>query len=413
MEGKASSVSPGGAASPASPASQASPRGGEQHVASSAYGAGGAGPSHALPQSLVLEHVSPATRLLEKRRQMFEVQEALDAQKEEFTRREEAFHRREEGLRKKDLELQESLIKFNKFLQENESKRNRAEKRAMDEAKQRRQKEAEIARLQGDLEAMRGEYATLERVVGGNLKYQRYLETVQEAVPEDYPEVSDLLNRYKTLSDANRDLTERLQTHEDLNESKRAEFVHFTKEQTNDILNFNNKIATMQKALETSESEVLRLQGDVDGQIRSVSDRTLEIGQALMAISNLLQRCTSKKHGAHLKHYQAFLDEQAQAQHQIPVYKRQDELTRKGALAMGELDVIASYLSDFRTMADEAKGVKFEKPLSLTAQERAQDLAILNERPTSSSGGDMSESRLTGSIIASESSFKPQRSSKK
>ena len=40
-----------------------------------------------LPQTLVLDHVSPATRLLEKRRQMFEVQEALEAQKAEFNRK--------------------------------------------------------------------------------------------------------------------------------------------------------------------------------------------------------------------------------------------------------------------------------------------------------------------------------------
>ena len=43
-----------------------------------------------LPQTLMLDHVSAATRLLEKRRQMFEVQEALSAQKEEFNRREDA-----------------------------------------------------------------------------------------------------------------------------------------------------------------------------------------------------------------------------------------------------------------------------------------------------------------------------------
>ena len=49
----------------------------------------------ALPQTLMLDHVSPATRLLEKRRQMFEVQEALNAQKDEFNRRENAFRRRE------------------------------------------------------------------------------------------------------------------------------------------------------------------------------------------------------------------------------------------------------------------------------------------------------------------------------
>ncbi|CAN0595366.1 unnamed protein product, partial [Laminaria digitata] len=38
------------------------------------------------PPNFLLDHVSPATRLLEKRRQMFEIQEALEAQKEEFSR---------------------------------------------------------------------------------------------------------------------------------------------------------------------------------------------------------------------------------------------------------------------------------------------------------------------------------------
>jgi hypothetical protein len=66
---------------------------------------------------LNLDNVSPATRLLEKRRQMFEVQEALETQKEEFARKEEMFKRREDGLRLKDLQLQEALIRFNKFLQ--------------------------------------------------------------------------------------------------------------------------------------------------------------------------------------------------------------------------------------------------------------------------------------------------------
>lgn len=49
--------------------------------------AGGDGASQAAMQhNFLLDHVSPATRLLEKRRQMFEIQEALEAQKEEFAR---------------------------------------------------------------------------------------------------------------------------------------------------------------------------------------------------------------------------------------------------------------------------------------------------------------------------------------
>lgn len=43
-----------------------------------------------MPRNFLLDHVSPATRLLEKRRQMFEIQEALETQKEEFLRQDGA-----------------------------------------------------------------------------------------------------------------------------------------------------------------------------------------------------------------------------------------------------------------------------------------------------------------------------------
>ncbi len=310
----------------------------------------GGSPGEKMPQTLTLDHVNPSTRLLEKRRQMFEVQEALDAQKEEFARREEAFRRREEGLRKKDLELQESLIKFNKFLQENESKKCRAEKRAAEEAKQRKIKEGEIERLKEQLASMTDESAKLKEKVEKNIMYQRYLEQVQDMVPEDYPEISDLLNRYKTLQDANADLKMRQSTHEDLNEKKRAEYVNYTKEQTNDILNFNNKIASLQKALETAESAAIRVQNEVDAEIRSTSDRTLELGQILMAVENLLLRCTSKRHGAILKHQETNKDD-AQGQARAAT----DELRKKARQAMSDLEVIAAYLVDFSDIAGGAK----------------------------------------------------------
>jgi hypothetical protein len=131
---------------------------------------------------------------------MFEVQEALDAQKEEFARREDAFRRREEALRKKDLELQESLIKFNKFLQENESKRNRAIKRAADEKKQRELKEIEIEKLTKQYLGKKVDEKAMKQQVQQNIKYQQFLTDVVDHVQgtsEDFPEVQDLLNRYE------------------------------------------------------------------------------------------------------------------------------------------------------------------------------------------------------------------------
>lgn len=255
-----------------------------------------------MPQTLTLDHVSPATRLLEKRRQMFEVQEALDAQKEEFARREDAFHRREDGLRKKDLELQESLIKFNKFLQENESKRNRAVKRASDEVKQRLVKEQEVVRLKEQLAQLQLESEALGDQVKKNVKYMRYLELVQETVPEDYPEVADLVNRYHTLKETNRDLLRNQASHEEENESKRVEFSTFQKERANEILNFNNQIAALQRRLELEELQGVRMQHEADASLRQTTQKTLALGQIIMAIGNLLQRSTSGMHGQILKH---------------------------------------------------------------------------------------------------------------
>ena len=159
---------------------------------------GGRGTTN-LPTTLMFDHVSPATRLLEKRRQMFEVQEALNGQKDEFNRREDAYRRREDGLRRKDLELQESLIKFGKFLQENESKRNRALKRAADERKQQDAKDIEIKKLERQLQQLLIDENDLKEKVEANLQYQDYLENVCHTMSKYFPEISDILSRYGTL----------------------------------------------------------------------------------------------------------------------------------------------------------------------------------------------------------------------
>lgn len=77
------------------------------------------------------------------------------------------FRKREEVLKKKDLELQESLIRFSKFLQENDSKRARAEKKAADEVKSRQLKEREIEQLAEAVEQKRDEKEHADDVLEG------------------------------------------------------------------------------------------------------------------------------------------------------------------------------------------------------------------------------------------------------
>ena len=312
-----------------------------------------------MPQTLVLENVAPATRLLEKRRQMFEVQETLDAQKEEFARREEAFRRREEGLRQKDLELQDSLIRFNKFLQENESKHSRAVKRAAEEARQRKIKEAEILDLQQQLVEAQEEQRRLQLKVQRNQKYERYLVDVQERNTDEFGEVSELKNRYTTLKSAYNEGRTTQRITEERNESERAEFLEFTKTATNEILNFNNQIASKQKQLEIAEKNAQQAQYAWEKSIEGAARQTLMTGKVLMAVENLLQRCTAK-HGQRLKHTlneTKFAEGDDGAEEHLAKIKDK-ELKEKGASAIQHLEIIKNYMKDFAAITEAYKKQK-------------------------------------------------------
>lgn len=60
--------------------------------------------------------LTPATRLLEKKREMAEVETALAAQKEDFQLKMETLQQRRDDLERKERNLKEQLLKFEKFL---------------------------------------------------------------------------------------------------------------------------------------------------------------------------------------------------------------------------------------------------------------------------------------------------------
>ena len=237
-----------------------------------------------MPHTLVLEHVSPATRLLEKRRQMFEVQENLETQKVEVLKR------REEGLKKKDLVLQESLIRFSKFLQENDSKRTRAEKKAIDEIKLRLSKERDIGDLSRSLAKLQAERDTTSEVADANLRYQKFLEVVLET-SDEYQEIGDLLMRHATLEATNNDLRQHARECAELNEQTRAELQAYTKSKADEILNLNNRISRLKKEMEGKERETMGHEMRKDYAVQAASQKTLQHGQVTMATENLFLRC--------------------------------------------------------------------------------------------------------------------------
>lgn len=291
------------------------------------------------PQQLFFDNVSPATRLLEKRRQMYEVQDALENQKNRFMKDEEGFKKKEEQLRQKDLQLQHQLFRFNKFLQDNEAKRRRAETRAAEEAAQIKAREEEIKELEKQLEEGERQRAALEDEVERNRKYEEFLEKVKDEC-DDYQDIGDLVVRHDTLEGANKDLMELQQANNSKIENLRNEYRNYSKAQQMEMLELTNRSASMQQDLDDSQKERLLLEQQVDKARQDDSKHSLYSGRVLMSIENLYLRCTSKN--STIRH-----DDESQRKGE-----EDDELEQK---PIRELKVIMAYIKDFKSMVESLR----------------------------------------------------------
>ena len=90
-----------------------------------------------------LPTASQSTLLLQKKKEMAEVQQQLDRKKEEFMQRMQRCHEKEVDLAAKQEHIKEQVRKFDKFLKDNDAKRVRASRKAAEEEKLREQKEIE------------------------------------------------------------------------------------------------------------------------------------------------------------------------------------------------------------------------------------------------------------------------------
>ena len=94
---------------------------------------------------------------------MREVDEALELMKEEYKNRMEACEERRMQFELKQAKMREQVLKFEKFVQENDAKRQRAEAKAKSERKTYDQKCQELNMLMAKMEGMERDQKELER----------------------------------------------------------------------------------------------------------------------------------------------------------------------------------------------------------------------------------------------------------
>lgn len=187
------------------------------------------------------------------------------------------------------------------------------------------------------------EEQSLKAEVLKNAKYQEFLESVVVQMTKDFPEVSDVLNRYKTLKGVNQDLRAKKEVEDETVESLQREYQSYRKEMENKVLNGANEIADKQILLEHTLMKKTKLQGDIDTSNLEASDKTTQLGQVLGAVSNVLERC----------------EESFRRRHNKPTMRRTGELTDGSSLveqvlrALPKLEEVAMFMIDYRDICKE------------------------------------------------------------
>eukprot|EP01041_Mallomonas_annulata_P010582 gene10582-22081_t len=234
---------------------------------------------------------SQSTLLLKKRKEMREVDEALELMKEEYKNRIDVCEERRQQFEQKQAKMREQVLKFEKFIQENDAKRQRAEIKAKQERKLYEQKCQELGALALKIEELEADQRNLDEELEQRSCYRQYLEKVIEVGDHGYEEISDLLNRYKTLQDANNDLMKHVQVNDVEIDILRQKLQALKMETQNQLLVSNSLMQHKQKVLEERRQLVKNEEEEKNLQEDSKKSIVRESGQVVQAIKNIFARC--------------------------------------------------------------------------------------------------------------------------
>ncbi|CAH8449240.1 unnamed protein product [Schistosoma margrebowiei] len=231
-------------------------------------------------------NLTNSTKLLEKYKELKNVQSALTAKKEEFRVKMECMQRRREDLEKKECELKESLIKFDQFFKDNDEKRVRATKKISTEKGLQQQKQTEINILNDDIARFTKIREKEERKVKSLLKYRLFLESVVK-MSDEFSDIYELISRYDALKANLEDLRNSDAKAQKLIDSKSSELVHFKKTKQDEKLSLTNEIVELRNHLELQQMSGRNKETQWEHTRDLAANRIYELSTIVIAVANM------------------------------------------------------------------------------------------------------------------------------
>jgi hypothetical protein len=238
---------------------------------------------------------SQSTQLLKKRKEMKEVDNALELMKNDYKRRMDDCEERRISFENKQAKMRDQVLKFERFIQENDHKRMRAEAKSKAERKLYMEKLDEIEKLKESLLKLQKSKEELQLQLQLRRCFRDYLENIVESSDKTsdmtYEEVPDVLNRYDVLTAANDDLVT-VEGVQDLKVDEYRKKLQLLQQQAQNIeLTGNSELQEKQKELELLREKYEKYEHENELKLDKEKNVQQEWGAVEGAVKNIYSRC--------------------------------------------------------------------------------------------------------------------------
>eukprot|EP00744_Colponema_vietnamica_P011808 GILI01016586.1.p1 GENE.GILI01016586.1~~GILI01016586.1.p1 ORF type:complete len:445 (-),score=91.77 GILI01016586.1:37-1371(-) len=233
---------------------------------------------------------SQSTLLLKKEAQARDVDRDLELARASFKRRMDILELRMRDFKSRQQDMREYVAKFEKYILENDIKRQRADTKYRQEVEASRRRQQEIDELEVQLQQLLEKKQELQGQWERLRCYQEYLESVL-GVEEDFQnDIELILNRFRTLSEGNKELSRHVDFCQHESDRLRHLTIDVNKASQDRILMDNSQLQRVLKEIESVQRDNGMSELVVEQRLGLTKNKTSELGRVQMSILNIFTR---------------------------------------------------------------------------------------------------------------------------
>jgi len=237
-----------------------------------------------------------STSLLQKRKQLQQVEAEYVRKRREYDERMKQCQEREAELAAKQEVIRVNVVRFERFISDNDTKRQRALTKERDEIAERLTLQQELEGLERVEQRSHAGLAELTHSLGYLAKYEAFLDGVVEDSLK-FSEIPEVLFKYGTLQGTNVDLRGLLEARNLSVEADRARLYHYTKDKEDEVMVGGAYTSRMKMALEAIRVTNAKAEEVIEHAAKVLAEKVMELGATKSAIANLFQRCKAVSRG--------------------------------------------------------------------------------------------------------------------